>query len=171
MFVCQGTVALDYTDLIIPTMAALQHRPNTIVVVALGKRGVTLPEDVFVPANARVADYVPYDEILPLSSVFITNGGYGAFQHGMSNGTPMVVGGAGEDKPEVTARVEWCGLGVNLKTGKPTQEQILEGVDEVIKNPKYRKRAKELEAEMATFDPMSVIADSIDELAALKGGK
>jgi len=171
VFICQGTVALDHSDLIIPAMAALQHRPNTIVIIALGKKGLTLPEGTFVPANARVTDYLPFDELLPYCSVFVTNGGYGAFQHAISNGTPVVCGGSGEDKPEVSARVEWCGMGINLKTGKPTQEQILEAVDEVIKNPKYRTRAKELEAEMATFDPISVVANTIDELAALKGGK
>lgn len=171
VFICQGTLALDYSDLVTPAMAALQNRPNTLTVVALGKKGATLPADVFVPANARIADYIPFDEILPYSAVFLTNGGYGAFQHSMSHGTPLVCGGAGEDKPEVCARVEWCGLGINLKTGKPTQEQILEAVDEAIKNPKYRKRGAELAAEMASFDPISVVANNIDEIAALKGGK
>lgn len=171
VFVCQGTVALDYNDIIIPAMAALKDRPNTLVVVALGIKGQKLPEGTFIPDNARVADYIPYDEFLPYCSVFLTNGGYGAFQHAIGSGIPVICGGAGEDKPEVGARVEWSGMGFNLRTGKPTQEQIIEAVDEVIKNPKYRKRAKEMEAEMKSFDPISVVAANIDELAALKAGK
>ncbi|KUJ16794.1 putative UDP-glucuronosyltransferase 2A3 [Mollisia scopiformis] len=171
VFICQGTIALNYSDLIIPAMAALKDRPNTIVVVALGIKGEKFPEGTFVPENARVADYIPFDELLPRCSVFLTNGGYGAFQHAIANGVPIICGGAGEDKPEVCARVEWSGMGINLKTGQPTQEQISEAVDQIIKNPKYRKRAKEMEAEMASFDPISVVAANIDELAALKAGK
>lgn len=99
IFVCQGTIALNYSDLIIPTMEALKDRENTLVVVALGKKGSAFPEGVQVPANVRVADFIPFDEVLPHSSVFVTNGGYGGFQHGVTNGTPLLMAGAGEDKP------------------------------------------------------------------------
>jgi len=55
-----------------------------------------------------------------------------------------------------------------LRTGSATPEAILGAVDEIMSNPKYKKRAKELEAEMATFDPMSILARNIEELAAGK---
>ena len=164
--VSQGTVAMNFSDLVLPTMDALKDRDDILVVVALGKKGATLPADTPVPDNARVADFIPFDDLLPHCAVFISNGGYGAFQHSISNGTPIIIGGATEDKPEVAARAEWCGVGFNLKTGTPTPEAISKAVDEVISNPKYKKRALELEAEMATFDPMSVVAQNIDELAA-----
>jgi UDP:flavonoid glycosyltransferase YjiC (YdhE family) len=168
IFVCQGTVALNYSDLTIPTMLALEDRENTLVIVALGKKDGVLPEGTHVPANSRVIDFIPFDSILPYASVFITNGGYGGFQHGISNGTPLLMAGAGEDKPEVSARAEWAGVAVNLKTGQPTQEAIRAGVDEIISNPKYKARAKELEAEMAEFDPLEVIIQNIEDLGAGK---
>jgi UDP:flavonoid glycosyltransferase YjiC (YdhE family) len=168
IFVCQGTVALDYHDLTIPTLEALKDRDNTLVVVALGKKGFTLPEGTHIPANARVADFIPFDEVLPHTSVFVTNGGYGGFQHGILNGTPLVIAGAGEDKPEVAARGEWAGVAINLRTGSPTKEQIRVAVDEIITNPKYKVRAQELEAEMAEFDPVGVIIQNIEELTTGK---
>jgi UDP:flavonoid glycosyltransferase YjiC (YdhE family) len=97
-----------------------------------------------------------------------TNGGYGALQYAISNGIPLVVAGAGEDKPEVCARAEWASVAVNLRTGQPTKEALRQAIDEVISNTKYKKAAQNLEAEMATFDPMTVIAKTIDELAAGK---
>lgn len=168
IFVSQGTLALNYSDLVVPTMKGLETRENTLVVVALGKRGATLPVGTHIPANARVADFIPFDELLPHCAVFVTNGGYGAFQHGISNGTPLVCAGAGEDKPETSARAEWCGIGVNLRTGTPTPEAIRGAVDEIVSNPRYKMRPKELEAEMAMFDPMSVLESNIEELAAGK---
>jgi UDP:flavonoid glycosyltransferase YjiC (YdhE family) len=101
------------------------------------------------------------------SAFFVKNGGYGAFQHAISNGTPLVVAGISEEKPEVAARAEWAGLGFNLKTGTPTVEALLSAVKEVIENPKYKKRALELEAEMATYDPVGVFAQTIDELGGV----
>lgn len=165
--VSQGSLALNYSDLIIPTMAALKDRDDIIVVVALGKKGATLPANTPVPDNARVADFIPFDDLLPHCAVFVTNGGYGAFQHAISNGTPLIVGGGTEDKPEVAARAEFAGLGFNLRTGTPTPEALLSAVDEVIMNPKYKERALELEAEMATYDPMTVVAQTVDELAGM----
>lgn len=51
IFVCQGTIALNYSDLTIPIVQALEDRENTLVVVALGKKGSTLPEGTHYPAN------------------------------------------------------------------------------------------------------------------------
>ena len=168
VFVCQGTVALRYNELIIPTIEALKDRPNTLLIVALGKKGASLPADVAIPANTRVIDFIPFDDLLPHCAAFVTNGGYGGFQHAISNGTPIITAGAGEDKPEVSARAEWSGMGFNLKSPTPTHEAILNAVDEVTSNPKYRTRAKEMEAEMATFDPIDIIVNNIEELVAEK---
>jgi UDP:flavonoid glycosyltransferase YjiC (YdhE family) len=164
--VSQGSICQNHSELSIPTMEAFKDREDILLVVALGKKGASLPEGTPVPSNARVADFIPFDDLLPPCSAFISNGGYGAFQHSIANGTPIVVGGATEDKPEVAARAEWTGMGLNLKTGTPTPEAIRKAVDEILENPKYKKRALELEAEMAAFDPMSVVAKNIEELAA-----
>jgi hypothetical protein len=163
--ISQGTVALDFNDLVIPALTALKDREDILLVVALGRKGLSLPVGTDVPVNSYIADYIPYDELLPHSAVFITNGGYGAFRHGISNATPLVVAGGGEDKPEVAARVEWCGLGYNLRTGQPTADDIGKAVDEVLTNPKYKKRALELQAEKESYDPLSILVATIDELA------
>jgi UDP:flavonoid glycosyltransferase YjiC (YdhE family) len=166
--VCQGSLALNYSELTIPSIEAFKARSDVLLVVALGKKGASLPEDVPVPENTLVADFIPFDDLLPLCDVFITNGGYGGFQHALSNGTPLVIGGASEDKPEVAARAEWAGVGVNLKTGTPTAEAIREAVDKVLGDEKYKKRALELQAEMSGFDPIGEVAKAIDELGNSK---
>jgi UDP:flavonoid glycosyltransferase YjiC (YdhE family) len=164
--VSQGSVALNFNDLVIPTLNALKDRSDVLVVVALGKKGIALPEGAVVPENARVCDFIPFDDLLPHCEVFVTNGGYGAFQHAISNGTPLIVGGAGEDKPEVAARAEWAGIGVNLHTGRPTPEEVRTAVEEIFNHGKYRARSRELEEEMKNYDPIEEVRRSIDELAA-----
>ncbi|QPH11449.1 hypothetical protein C2857_003206 [Epichloe festucae Fl1] len=166
VFVCQGTVRMDWNDIVIPAMQGLKDRPNTLVVVALGQRGTTLDASIPVPENARVADYLHFDDILPLASVFVGNGGYGGVQTSSAHGTPLVVAGDSEDKPEMCAIAEWAGVAVNLRTGSPTSEALRAGVDRVLSDPKYKAAALRVKAEVDAADPIRVIANNIDEVIA-----
>jgi UDP:flavonoid glycosyltransferase YjiC (YdhE family) len=166
VLISQGTVELNYDNLIIPALEAMKDRPNTLVIVVLGIKGATLDPSVPIAENVRVVDYLPFDEILPHCSVFVHNGGYGGVQHSIKHGTPLVVAGQTEDKPEMCAIAEWAGVAVNLKTGKPTKEALRIGIDEVVSNPKYKNACQRIQAEIATFDPMRVIKESIEEVLA-----
>jgi UDP:flavonoid glycosyltransferase YjiC (YdhE family) len=162
VFVAQGTISMDPTDLIVPTMQALQDKKDLVVVVALGKKGATLAADIAIPDNARVADFIPYDEILEFTDVFVSNAGYGAVQHSLSHGVPQVVAGVHADKAENAARVEWSGVGQNLRTDKPTVFALEKAVMEILNNPKYKKRAGEIQKEMQRYDPIKVIVENIE---------
>ncbi|KAK2616729.1 hypothetical protein QQS21_000341 [Conoideocrella luteorostrata] len=145
--VTQGTVAMNYTHLIIPTLNALAHFPDFIVVAILGHKGASLPADVTIPPNAHVIDYLPYDAILPYGSVFVMNAGYGGFIQGVLNGVPMVLAGSTEDKAEVSARGEYSGVAINLRTESPSENQILEAVKGILDDNRYKKRVIEIKQE------------------------
>lgn len=164
VFVCQGTVAMDFNQLVIPTMAALKDRSDIIVIIALGRRGATLPTDLSVPSNCRVVDYIPYDSLLPHVDVFVTTGGYGSLQRALNNGTPLVMAGTTEEKPETAARAEWAGVAVNLRTAYPSVEQLGRAIDDVLTNERYKARAVEIQAEIARYDPVGVIVETMEEL-------
>jgi UDP:flavonoid glycosyltransferase YjiC (YdhE family) len=166
--VSQGTVVTSPETLIIPTLEALKGQDDILVIVALGKRGATFPAEYSIPKNARVADWIPFDELLPLSDVFVTNGGYGSFQNAVANGVPLVIAPPFfADKRDIAARVEWSGTGVNLRTGTPTSEALEEAVLEVFRDKKYKKRVLEVKKEIESYEPMAIIASAIDEVAAL----
>ena len=101
-----------------------------LVVVATGGRPVDELGDL--PANARAAEFLPYDQLLPKTDVFVTNAGFGGTQYALSHGVPIVAAGDTEDKPEVSMRAEWAGVGVNLRTGTPTPDAIRAGVERVL---------------------------------------
>lgn len=148
VFVCQGTVAVDHSQLVVPTLEAFKDRADDVIVVAaLGARGATLPPHVQVPANARVADYLPYDTVLAHADVMVSNAGYGALCHAVVNGVPLVLAGETEDKKEATMRATWAGYALGLWTQMPTAEQVREGVEEVLRDGKFKKRATELMVE------------------------
>jgi len=166
--VSQGTLNIDYNELIVPAIEGLRDRPSTVVIVVLGIKGATLPAGTTVPENCYVGDYIPYTELFNYASVFLTNGGYGGVNFAVTHGIPIIIGGTDGDKPMTSARVVWSGVGFDLKTATPTPEQVRHAVDVVQSNPKYKKRALEMQEEARTFDPLSTIVAEINTLAKEK---
>lgn len=166
--VTQGTVAnSDLDQLINPTIRALADS-DALVVVSTGGREVTdagLGTGAALPSNVRVAGYVPYDRLLPLVDVMITNGGYGGVQQALSHGIPLVVAGQTEDKVEVSARVGWSGAGVDLHTNEPTPAQLAAAVARVRSEPGFRQRAAAIAAEMATAPGLAGLDAVLREFA------
>ena len=163
--VTQGTVDnADLTRLIEPTVDALADEDVTLVVTTGGRPVSQIRRPL--PANTVVAEYLPHDVLLPKVDVMVTNGGYGAVQRALSVGVPLVVAGTTEDKPEVAARVEHFGAGVNLRTGTPTAVQVRRAVREVLSNPRHTDGARRLQRAYAGRDSMAAISAVLDEAIA-----
>jgi UDP:flavonoid glycosyltransferase YjiC (YdhE family) len=103
--------------------------------------------------------------------VMVTNGGYGAVQRALSDGVPLVVAGQTEDKPEVAARVEYFGVGVNLRTGTPTPAEVRAAVREVLGNKAYRTNVRRLQRAYAARDSVTEIAAVVDEVITESTGR
>ncbi len=157
----QGTIDnRDFDRLVRPTLQALADQDVFVVVTMGGGDPADLGD---VPANARVAAYLPYDLLLPRIDVFVTNGGYGGVQQALGAGVPVVVAGDTEDKPEVAARVRWAWVGVDLRTGSPSADQVGAAVRTVLEDPTYAERARALAAHMAAYDPFGAIERELVE--------
>ncbi|MFH8250299.1 glycosyltransferase [Microbacterium sp. B2969] len=137
--VTQGTVANSEWNLIEPTVRALADEPVLVVVSTGGRPVDTLPRDL--PANVRAASFLPYDRLLPLTDVYVTNGGYGGVHFALEHGVPIVVAGRTEDKTEVSARIAWSGVGVDLRTDEPTPAQVRTAVRRVLADPGFAERS------------------------------
>jgi len=163
--VAQGTVEVDPNDLILPTLRGMAGRPADVLVVAiLGRKGAVLPEDFAVPENARVTDYLHYDAVLPYASAWVHNGGYGAVQHGIAHGVPMVVAGEGMDKVENARRIERSGVGLNLGPPGPWAEEVQKAVELVLDEARYWQVAAKLRDESVGLRCFKSVGDEIDGL-------
>ena len=160
--VTQGTIAnSDLSQLVLPTIDALAESDALIVVSTGGRPADDLGDGL--PSNVRVAEYLPYDRMLPLVDVMITNGGYGGVQQALAHGVPLVVAGQTEDKVEVSARVGWSGAGVNLKTNRPSAAMVASAVRRVLGDPAYAERARELAGEIAASAGLAGLDDVLAE--------
>jgi MGT family glycosyltransferase len=163
--VTQGTLDnADLSRLIEPTIEALADEDVTVVVTT-GGRPVTQVRCPL-PSNTFVAQFIPHDVLLPSVDVMVTNGGYGAVQRALMTGVPLVVAGNTEDKPEVAARVEHFGAGVNLRTGVPSAGEVRRAVRSVLDDDTYRQAARRLRTAYARRDGVAEIACLIEEVIA-----
>lgn len=168
--VAQGTVALDYADLILPTVLGLADRSDVITIAILGVKGATLEssEDVKIPENTRIIDYFSYDAILEYADVFLTNGGYGGLSHGVLNGVPMILAGTTEDKAEVCARGEFAGFAINLRVQRPTNAQVAEACNRIFTTPSYKHRALRLQQENEDLDALAIFERQVKKYAKIQ---
>jgi UDP:flavonoid glycosyltransferase YjiC (YdhE family) len=163
--VTQGTIAnRDYAQIIAPTLEALAGQDMLVVVATGGRPLDTLPP---LPRNARAATYLPYDELLPRTDVFVTNGGYGGVQYALRYGVPVVTTSGQEDKPEVAARIAWSGAGRRLKTATPTPAAVDAAVRTVLHDPGYRARAQEISRSMTRAGGLADLARLVDHATTI----
>jgi UDP:flavonoid glycosyltransferase YjiC (YdhE family) len=163
--VTQGT--LDNADLgrlLLVTTRALAGDDVLVVATTGGPDPAPLRRGL--PANVRLERFVPHDLLLPRVAVMVTNGGYGGVQQALANGVPLVVSGDSEDKPEVGARVQWSGTGINLHSGRPSPPMVANAVRRVLRRSSYRQRAQALQAEIAATDPLRTISRALAGLCA-----
>jgi UDP:flavonoid glycosyltransferase YjiC (YdhE family) len=158
--VTQGTLSNhDLSFLIEPTLTALAD-DDVLVVAALGGAPV---ESVAAtaPANARVESFVPFDRLLPLADVLVSNGGYGGVQVSLAAGCPVIVAGTTEDKPATAARVAYSGVGIDLGTDRPKPEQIRDAVQAVLSDPGYKERVQAMRQAYARYDSLALIVSMV----------
>jgi UDP:flavonoid glycosyltransferase YjiC (YdhE family) len=155
--VTQGTVANhDFNLLVAPTLAALADERDLIVIATAFGRPVDAISGP-IPANARLASYLPFEWILPKTDVFVTNGGYGSVNQAVSFGVPLVTAGLTEDKAAMNARIAWFGIGIDLATNTPSPMMLRNAVQTVLDKPSYRAPVSLLAKEFAGIDTRAEI--------------
>jgi len=166
VLVTQGTIATNAEQLIAPVLRGLADLDLLTIATTGGKTAEQLGLDV--PANARVAPFIPFGVLMPFVHVMITNGGYGGVTIALAHGVPVISGGTTEDKPEVSNRVAYSGVGINLRTATPTPDQIRAAVQKLLADTSYREKAKQMQAEFARHNAPAEGADLLERLAATK---
>ena len=161
VLITQGTLATDPAELILPALRGIATQ-NVLAIVTCAQ-----PIDTSaLPANARLAAFIPYHVVMPLLAAVVTNGGYGGVQMALRYGVPLVVAGGSEEKPEIAARVAWCGAGVDLRTGRPSANKVAAAVTEVLSDARYKNRAHEISQQMQQRDAPNEAAMLIEQLVA-----
>ena len=166
VLVTQGTVATEASNLLIPTIQALAE--EEMLVIATSGQPIDNLNLNPIPANTRLESFIPYTNLLPHIDVMVTNAGFNGVQIALANGVPLVTAGQTEDKPEICARVEWSGVGIDLKTSTPTHSQIRDAVKTILNSSSYKQNAQKIQQEMSLYNPSAIAVDLLEKLATTK---
>ena len=135
MLVSQGTIDnVDPGKLMIPALDAL-HDTDCLVVVATGGRRPLSCRRLYPHRNVVITDWIDFDAILPHVDVFVCNGGSGSLLLSLSHGVPVVAAGTREGKNDNNAHIDYLGLGINLRTERPTADKLKRAVYTVLGDP------------------------------------
>ena len=153
----------DYAQVIAPTLRCACRRRCS----SRGRHGRSPTRHAApAPGQRPGREYLPYDELLPRTAVYVTNGGYGGVQYALRYGVPIVATGGKEDKPEVGARVAWSGVGRRIRSERPSPRALRRDILAVLNQPHYRQASRRVAADMSAAPGFAGLADIVDRLAA-----
>jgi len=163
VLVTQGTIESDVTKLLEPTLRAFENT-EVLVIATTGGNGTDQLRAKFTAENLIITDFIPFDDVMPYASVYITNGGYSGVMLSIKHQLPMVAAGQYELKNEICARLGYFKYGIDLKTEKPAEEAIYLAASEIIANPEYKINVARLSAQFKRYNANELCEKYITEL-------
>ncbi|XP_059914898.1 UDP-glucuronosyltransferase 1A5-like [Gadus macrocephalus] len=114
------------------------------------------------PENVKIMKWVPQNDLLAHAGAraFITHSGSHGIYEGLCHAVPMVMVPLGGDQPDNAQRMASRGAGVVLDITTVTVDDLLNGLDEVINNTRYKDNLKKLSA-VHKDRPMDPLALSV----------
>jgi UDP:flavonoid glycosyltransferase YjiC (YdhE family) len=150
-----------------------QHRMLTACVTGLAREQVRvlatynrrpLSAPLFVPANARLVDWLPYSRMMPRADLVVCHAGHGTLARSLSCGAPAVAVPHSGDMGENAARADWAGVGVRLPWRLLSPATLRLAVRRALRDPRLRLRARELGAWAAMNDGATRAAELVEAL-------
>lgn len=100
------------------------------------------------PENTKLVKWLPQNDLLahPKTRVFITHGGTHGLYEAICSGVPMIMVPLFGDQPSNVKRMERHGVGVILNLPDLTSQKLLEALETVINDTRYKERMTEISA-------------------------
>jgi UDP:flavonoid glycosyltransferase YjiC (YdhE family) len=131
------------------TLEALSEEPVRVVATTNRRDHMewrARAEEIPVPDNAVLVDWLSYSQVMPEASLVICHGGHGTVARALSAGAPVLVSPALGDMAENGARVAWAGAGL-MVPGRLTRPAALGAVvRRILGDPSFAERAGEIAA-------------------------
>lgn len=105
-----------------------------------------VPENI--PENVKMMEWVPQNDLLahPGARAFITHAGSHGVYEGICHAVPMLMLPFNAEQPDNAQRMVSKGVGVVLDIFSVTTESLLQGLNEVINNTRYKENMQKMSA-------------------------
>jgi UDP:flavonoid glycosyltransferase YjiC (YdhE family) len=119
-----------------------------------------------IPANARLAHYIPHTDILKHSCLVVSHAGHGLVTKALAYGVPMVLVPWGHDQPGVAARAAALGVAevVSRAEFAENEERLGIAIRQVLETPSYREQVERVAQRLQTHN---AVADACKRIVAL----
>lgn len=169
VLVSQGTVDNhDVHKLLVPTLKALSGSGFRLLVATGSAAGTRRLRPLYAGPDVLIEDWIDFDAVLPRVGLFVCNGGSGSLLAALRHGVPLVCAGTREGKNDNNAHIAERGLGIDLRTERPTPQELRRAVARVLVEPSFRRNAQRIRDEIAGYDPAAIVDR---QLAALGPGE
>jgi len=115
-----------------------------------------------VPANARVAQFVPHDAVVPGAALFVGHGGSTSIMRALRWGVPMVLVPCGRDQAGGASRAARLGVAEVVQRSDLDAPRLTTAIDRVLGDATYRDAARHHAARLQAADPLTAACDHID---------
>jgi MGT family glycosyltransferase len=159
VYMALGTIVNNRPDLYKICIEALQDL-DARVVLSIGKQ-LSASDLGPIPDNFIVRNYVPQLDVLRHSDAFITHCGMNSTNEGLYFGVPLVMLPLVNDQPFVASRAKELGAGVVLDHQTLDAEKLRNAVEEVLKNPVYKRNSQKISK---SFREAGGYMKAVDEL-------
>ena len=111
--------------------------------------------------DIAVFNYAPYGELLPRAAAVVHQGGVGTTGQSMRAGIPMIVVPFAHDQHDNAARVERLGVSRTVARSNYKAERVASELKELLSNPSYSRRAREMGSRVRSESGASLAVDLI----------
>ncbi|HEU5349674.1 MAG TPA: nucleotide disphospho-sugar-binding domain-containing protein, partial [Ktedonobacterales bacterium] len=124
------------------------------------------PEDIALPPNVQVEQYVPHMLICPQADLVVTHGGLGTIITALNFGVPVVCLPMGRDQADNAARVIWRGAGLSCRSSASVAA-LRQVIRRALAEPRFRVGARRVAEGIASHDGVSQAIQEVVNLASL----
>jgi UDP:flavonoid glycosyltransferase YjiC (YdhE family) len=135
------------SELLETVLEALSDLPVFVIAATAGRSSLNE-----VPANARLADYLPGCAAAKRASIVICNGGSPTTQQALAAGTPLLGIASNLDQFLNMEAVRRVGAGELLRAGSADEQMIRGTTQRILSCPGYGKAARQLAGVLANYD-------------------
>ncbi|WP_378183906.1 hypothetical protein [Aquimarina sp. SS2-1] len=167
ILISQGTVEKNNNKLIIPALEAFKSSDYNVL-VATGHNDTDALRKQYPQKHIYIEDFISFEMVMPVTDVFIFNGGYGSSMISIRYGVPMITAGVNEGKNEICARIDYCELGIDLKTERPRVISLQNAVTKILNSNKYSTKVKQVQKKLNSYDTLNICEEYIMNLISKK---
>ncbi|XP_070701291.1 UDP-glucuronosyltransferase 1A1-like [Pempheris klunzingeri] len=165
-----GTVVSDMPETITSAfLEAFRQIPQKVIWRYTGQVRESIPD------NVKMMKWVPQNDLLahPGARAFITHAGSHGLFEGLCHAVPMVMVPISGDQPDNAQKFESRGLGVVLDIFSITTESVLQGLNEVINDTRYKDNIQKRSAlhKDRPIDPLDLSVYWTEFVMRHKGAK